>query len=174
MLHVPAMKARFVFAAVLLLAGCATPPPSGPSIMALPGTGKTFDQFRLDDSDCRQYASAQIGGTNAQQASVRSGIGSAAIGTAVGAAVGGLAGGNRGAGVGAGIGMAGGAIAGTQAANTSAYTVQERYDIGYTQCMYAKGNQVPMSGRYVAPANGSTAPAAAPPPPPPPASTAPR
>ena len=167
------MKPRLVFAAIIVLAGCATPPPSGPSVMALPGSGKTFDQFRLDDYDCRQYASAQIGGTNAQQASVSSGVKSAAVGTVVGAAVGGLAGGNSGAGVGAGIGMAGGALAGTQAADSSAYTVQQRYDMGYMQCMYAKGNQVPMSaGRYAAPA--SAPPAATPPPPPPPPGAPPR
>lgn len=161
------MTPRFALAAILLLGGCATPPPSGPSVMALPGSGKTFDQFRVDDSDCRQYASAQLGGTSARQASLSSGVKSAAIGTAVGAAVGGLAGGNRGAGVGAGIGMAGGALAGTQAADSSANTVQQRYDIAYTQCMYAKGNQVPLSGRYVPAPNPSAAGAAPPPPPPP-------
>lgn len=167
------MTPRLAFAAIFLLGGCATPPPSGPSVMALPGSGKTFDQFRVDDYDCRQYASAQIGGTNAKEASLSSGVKSAAIGTAVGAAVGGLAGGNSGAGVGAGIGMAGGALAGTQAADSSANTVQQRYDIAYTQCMYAKGNQVPLSGRYV-PAPNPSAAGAAPPPPPPPPSAPPR
>lgn len=29
--------------------------------MALPGTGKTFDQFREDDVYCKQYANAQMG-----------------------------------------------------------------------------------------------------------------
>ena len=36
--------------------------PTGPSVMALPGTGKNFDQFRADDASCRQFAYAQIGG----------------------------------------------------------------------------------------------------------------
>ena len=34
-----------------LLVGCAVAPPSGPSVMALPGSGKNFDQFRYDDAD---------------------------------------------------------------------------------------------------------------------------
>ena len=48
-------------AATLLLAACATVPPSGPSVMVLPGSGKTFDQFRSDDFTCRQFADGQIG-----------------------------------------------------------------------------------------------------------------
>ncbi len=38
--------------ALLLLSACASVP-NGPSTMALPGTGKNFDQFRYDDSSCR-------------------------------------------------------------------------------------------------------------------------
>ena len=40
-------------AAVLTLGACVTVP-SGPSMMSLPGTGKSFDQFRADDFECRQ------------------------------------------------------------------------------------------------------------------------
>ena len=35
--------------------------PTGPSVMVLPGAGKPFDQFQLDDVVCRQYAQQQIG-----------------------------------------------------------------------------------------------------------------
>jgi hypothetical protein len=148
---------------VVLVAGCATPPPSGPSVMVLPGSGKSFDQFRYDDYECRQYATAQIGGATTQQAATDSAVKSAAVGTAVGAAAGGLMGGNSGAGVGAGLGLAAGALAGTDAANASAYTLQRRYDIGYQQCMYAKGHQIPMAASRYTPRR-----LAAPPPPPPP------
>ena len=86
-------------AAVALLAGCATPPPSGPSVMVLPGSTKSFDQFRFDDNECRQFASSQIGGTTAAQAQTDSAVKSAVVGTAIGAAAGGLMGGNSGAGV---------------------------------------------------------------------------
>ena len=42
--------------------------PNGPSTMALPGSNKSFDQFRFDDSSCRGFAHEQIGGTSANQA----------------------------------------------------------------------------------------------------------
>src|SRR5204863_9089577 len=135
------------------------------SVMVLPGSGRSFDQFRYDDNECRQYASAQIGGTTAAQASNDSAVKSAVVGTAIGAAAGGLVGGNSGAGVGAGIGLAGGALAGTGTAQASSYTLQQRYDVGYQQCMYAKGHQIPMGGRY-APSRASS-PKTVPPPPPP-------
>ena len=154
-------------AGLIFIAGCATPPPSGPSVMVLPGSGKSFDQFRFDDYECRSYASSQIGGATPQQASVDSGVKSAAIGTAVGAAAGGLMGGNSGAGVGAGVGLAAGALAGTGAANSSAYSLQQRYDFGYQQCMYAKGHQIPMAASRYTPRNGRIRQAAPPPPPPP-------
>src|SRR3989304_4378057 len=85
-------------AALLALSACVTVP-SGPSIMSLPGTGKSFDQFRADDFECRQYASSQVGGTTPNQASADSGVQNAASGTAGGAAAGGPPGrGRRGAG----------------------------------------------------------------------------
>lgn len=43
-----------------LLAGCATAP-TGPHVLVLPGTDKSFDQFRADEQECRQYAHSQIG-----------------------------------------------------------------------------------------------------------------
>lgn len=51
------MKKLWLVAA-MLAAGCAAPP-SGPSILVLPGTGKNFDQFRVDEQECRGYARAQ-------------------------------------------------------------------------------------------------------------------
>jgi hypothetical protein len=153
--------------ALLALGACVTVP-SGPSIMSLPGTGKSFDQFRADDHECRQYASAQSGGTTPNQASADSGVQNAAIGTAVGAAAGALMDGSSGAGVGAGIGLLIGSAVGSNTANASAHATQQRYDIGFTQCMYAKGHKVPVSGRFAA-ANERPAPQRynTPPPPPP-------
>ncbi len=156
---------------VALFAGCATPPPSGPSVMVLPGSGKSFDQFRFDDNECRQYASQSIGGKTVADQQERSAVTSAAVGTAIGAAAGGLIGGRSGAGVGAGVGLAGGALAGTGESQASGYTLQQRYDHGYQQCMYAKGHQIPMASRY-APYRPARQ-AAPPPPPPPPAGTPP-
>jgi hypothetical protein len=142
------MKYFAAGAAVLLLAGCATPPPSGPGILVLPGTGKTFDQFRFDDQDCRAYAHAQVGGKTTEQAATDSAVKSAAIGTAIGAAAGGLIGGHQGAAVGAGLGLTGGALAGAGESQYAAGSLQQRYDGAFTQCMYAKGHRVPVTGRY--------------------------
>ena len=150
---------------LLIVAGCTTLP-SGPSVMVLPGTGKTFDQFRVDDSVCRQYASTQTGGVSPSQAAADSGVKSAAVGTAVGAAAGAAFDGGNGAAAGAGAGLLVGALAGTAAADASSYTLQQRYDYGYIQCMYAKGHKVPVSGIYT-PSRPRTTYTPPPPPPPP-------
>ncbi|HEY7366632.1 MAG TPA: glycine zipper family protein [Methylomirabilota bacterium] len=96
------------FVVAMLLAACAT----GPRVVALPGTGKTFEQFTADDSACRTWASQQEGSG-----------------------------------------------------------AQWRYDMAYTQCMYARGNRVPVSGGAwesmpPRPAPAGTLPADIPPPPP--------
>ena len=158
-----------------LLGGCASVP-TGPSIMALPGNGKTFEQFQYDDAACRQFASQQVG-TTTERSATESTMSGAVIGTLVGAAAGaalGAAAGNAGVGAaaGAGVGLLGGTAIGGSRADAYAGGVQRRYDNSYTQCMYAKGNQVPgVSGtRVQPPAYTSPAP---PPPPPPPASAVP-
>jgi len=154
-----------------LLGGCVTVP-TGPSVMSLPGTGKSFDQFRVDDFACRQYAGAATGTPSA--ASEQSAAASAAVGTAVGAIAGAAIGGSEGAAVGAGTGLIVGAAAGSGAATTSAYHVQQRYDHAYLQCMYAKGHKIPVRRDYVAPPGPSVSPPPPAPPPPPPPRDAPR
>jgi hypothetical protein len=167
------MKKAFYLLPIAFLAGCASAP-TGPAVMVLPGTGKSFDQFRLDDYECRQFASSQVGGSTPDQAASDSGIKSAVVGAAIGTVAGAALGGGRGAIAGAGIGTAGGALAGTGAASQTGHTLQQRYDIGYQQCMYAKGHQIPMAGRYPPPRPASAAQRpAAPPPPPPPSGTPP-
>ena len=119
--------------------------PTGPSVMALPGTGKNFNEFRSDDAECRDFAQSQVGGPGADGASVDAGVRSAALGTLVGAVAGAAIGGHEGASVGAGTGLLFGSMAGTGAAQSSAYGTQRNYDHAYIQCMYAKGEQVPGS-----------------------------
>jgi hypothetical protein len=100
--------------------------PAGPALLVLPGTGKSFDLFRADDVECRQFATSQLGSTAND--------------------------------------------AGTDAGYASGYSLQRRYDVSYTQCMYAKGHRVPVAGRYsdnAAPRRNASVP---PPPPPPPPS----
>ncbi len=158
-------KAFACSAPLLLLAGCVTAP-TGPSLMALPGSGKTFDQFRYDDFECREYARQMTGGT-AQESGTSAGVKSAAVGTAVGAVAGAALGGRDGAGAGAATGLVFGSVAGAGAAQSTAYGTQRHYDNAYVQCMYAKGHQVPVSGAFTTVPAAPAKAAATPPPPPP-------
>ncbi len=137
-------------AASFLAAGCAPSLPPGPSMMVLPGNGKDFDSFALDDAICRQWALQQIGAVP-QQASTNAEVSSAVAGTALGAATGaaiGAAAGDpaMGAAAGAGIGLLGGSAVGANQAAGAEWSLQRRYDIAYMQCMYVKGNQIPVQG----------------------------
>lgn len=160
------MKRIFIFVSSIFLTACASTP-SGPGVMVLPGSGKSFDHFRFDDHECRQYASSQVGGTTPDQAAADSGAKSAVAGGVIGGLAGAALGGSRGAVAGAGLGTAGGALAGTGTAGYSSRSLQQRYDHGYQQCMYAKGHKIPMAaGRYDRPR--AHRPSMVPPPPPPP------
>ena len=152
---------------LLLLAGCTTIP-TGPSMLVLPGTGKSFDQFQADDAVCRQFAYQQVGGMTPERATIDSGVRSAAVGTAIGAAAGAAIDGGHGAATGAGAGLLMGGLAGTGAAETSGYGAQRRYDFGYQQCMYAKGHRIPVSGRFMTEPRQPSYPQSSSRPPPPP------
>ncbi|MGE6471251.1 glycine zipper family protein, partial [Serratia proteamaculans] len=43
------------------LNGCVSPP-SRPEVIALPGTGKSYEQFNRDEVLCRAYAQNSVGG----------------------------------------------------------------------------------------------------------------
>ena len=149
--------------ALALLCSCATVP-TGPSVLVLPGTGKSFDVFRVDDGECRGYAYTQVNGATPDKAGATTGVGSAVVGTAMGAAAGALINGGSGAAVGAGAGLLLGALVGTGLSQESAYASQQRYDNGYVQCMYFKGNRVPIYGPFESPSpqQASATPPAAP------------
>ena len=132
-------------AAALLLGGCVSIP-TGPSVATFPGSHRSFDQFRVDEAECRRYASDSIGGSDPTQAQADSAVKSAAVGTAVGALAGAALGGSQGAAAGAGVGLLFGGAAGASAANASGAIAQRRYDNAFVQCMYAKGNKVPSTG----------------------------
>jgi len=136
----------FLSLALVMVAGCATVP-RGPSVMALPGAGKTFEQFQADDAICRQWAAQQIG-LSPQEAISKNTATGAVVGTVIGAGLGaaiGAASGNAGAGaaIGAGSGLLAGTVTGANAGQFYGWEAQRRYDIAYIQCMYAKGNQIP-------------------------------
>jgi hypothetical protein len=162
--HRPLVLALAV--ATLALSACAVMP-SGPSVMVLPGTGKSFDQFRADDGNCRQYAFGQVGGVSSAQAANASAVGSTVVGTALGAAAGAAFGGGEGAAVGAGVGLLTGAAVGASNAQYSGYGTQQQYDAAYLQCMYASGHRVPVHGNMATVARPAPSYYYPPPPPPP-------
>lgn len=163
------MKTHTLFIAplALVLGACASVP-TGPSVMVLPGSSKSFEQFQADDVLCRQWAQHQTGTTTGKAVKDSTATG-AVIGTAVGAAAGaalGAAAGNPavGAAAGAGVGLLGGTAVGAGEARGAYHSVQQRYNMAYMQCMYAKGNQIPVARGSVAPGYSSHS---TPPPPPP-------
>jgi hypothetical protein len=100
---------------------------------SLPGTGKSFNQFLFDEADCKHYASAQIGvratnepGTgNGNETAASSGV-SAPVRAESELLVGSMVEGDMGA--------------------SGGLNLQQRYDLAYYQCMYAKGHRIPVSG----------------------------
>jgi Glycine-zipper domain len=158
---------------ITLLSACAVMP-TGPSVMVLPGVGKPFDQFQVDDMVCRQFAQTQTGippGEAGQQSTINTAALGTLLGAGAGAAIGAAAGdAGVGAAIGAGSGLLFGTASGAEAGSGTSRSLQWRYDVSYMQCMYAKGNQVPgtQSGpqsSYVPPPPGT--------PPPPGSGTAP-
>jgi hypothetical protein len=126
--------------AAALLAGCATRP-VGPMVRVIPAPYKPFEVFERDQYDCERYADSQIAG-GAEAANNRA-VGAAALGTALGLAVGAATGDGHAATFGAVSGGAIGTAIGADQSQRAGYSLQRQYDIAYTQCMYAKGNQVP-------------------------------
>jgi len=139
------MRRLFILLITCILIACVNLP-TGPSVMALPGSGKSFDQFRQDDTECREYAYQQIEGITPRISSRTSGVEGAVVGTGLGAAGGAVIGGGEGAAIGAGLGLLAGALFGTSSASSSGNASQQSYDNNYIPCMYAKGHNVPVSG----------------------------
>lgn len=133
----------------VLLAGCVTAP-TGPRVMALPGTSKNWDQFQTDDASCRQFAQNTFGPSDPTKAANDAAGANVFVGSALGAATGAIIGSataqaGPGAAIGAGIGLLFGSLAGANASNATYFDAQRQYDSAYLQCMYAKGNQVPLA-----------------------------
>lgn len=148
-------KVGLAVAAVIALAGCVSQP-IGPTVAVMPSPNKPFIVFQDDQAICQQYAQQQVA-SGAGQANTQQ-VGTAVVGTALGAGLGAAIGGGQGAAVGAGAGAIAGTAIGAGQAQEAQLSLQQRYNIAYQQCMYARGNQVP----------GFQSAAPPPPPPPPP------
>ena len=135
-------------AAAALMGGCATMP-SGPAVPAMPGTGKSVDAFQQDASACQAYAQAVLGNGTAPQSVNDHAAAGAVASTAVGAATGAIIGSasyqaGQGAAIGAGLGLLFGAIGAANASSATQWQLQAQYDDAYLNCMYSRGNQVPV------------------------------
>ncbi|HXT80071.1 MAG TPA: glycine zipper family protein [Acetobacteraceae bacterium] len=158
------LKTPATLLASLTLVTACTSQPMGPTVGVMPAPGKPFEVFQTDQAVCKQFADGQVAG-GAQHANNMQ-VGTAVVGTLLGAGLGAAIGGGQGAAIGAGAGALGGTAVGAGPAAQAQYSLQQRYDLAYSQCMYSRGNQVP---GYV-PAAPNYAPGYAPayPPPPPP------
>jgi uncharacterized protein YcfJ len=154
--------------ATIALAGCA-PTVMAPTVPVMPGANKPFDQFAADQQTCQAYANAETAPLS-QQANNQA-LGGALLTTALGAGLGAAIGGGQGAAIGAASGALVGGAAGAQGSSIAGMNIQQQYNIFYSQCMYAHGNQVPgyAPSMYALPpyAGGGAPPAGAPMPPPP-------
>lgn len=126
-------------AALTLLSACATEP-EGPTVPVMPGPNKTFAQFQRDDAGCQDFASSRVAGS-AERANNRA-LTTGILGTALGAGLGAAVGGGRGAGVGAASGAVVGGAVGASGSERAQYSLQDRYNIAYVQCMTSKGHRV--------------------------------
>ncbi len=128
--------------AIGLLTACVSAP-TGPTITIMPREGKSFEEFKKEDEECRAFAAKAVREGNT--AALKEGAISTATGAAIGAAAGALyqGGSSSNVGTGAAIGMVGGAAVGAMAASSKETQAQTQYNTAYQQCMYTKGNQVP-------------------------------
>lgn len=156
-----------VAAAATALSGCVTPP-MGPTIPANPGAHKSFAAFQQDEQVCEDYANQRVAGQ--VDAANNRAVGSALLGTALGAGLGAAVGGGRGAGIGAASGAVVGSAVGSNQSARAQWSVQQRYNIAYGECMTSHGDYVPQ-GAYPPGYYGPPPPPPGyygPPPPPPP------
>ena len=140
----------FAVGLALALGGCAVTP-TAPSVMVLPGSQKSPDQFQADVGACQQQAQVLL--ANDAQAANNQAVTSAAVGTVIGAAAGALIGQgsydpSAATAWGAGAGLLIGSTVGGGNSQASSYSLQQRFDIAYMQCMYLRGNQVPGQASY--------------------------
>jgi hypothetical protein len=131
--------------AAAALGGCAVAP-TAPTVMVLPGAQTSPAQFHADNIACQQQAQALLAG-NVQAANDQAAA-NVVVGTVIGAAVGALVGqgshhSNNSVAWGAGTGLLLGSAAAGGSSQASSYSLQQRFNIAYMQCMYLRGNQVP-------------------------------
>lgn len=174
-------------AGVAATSACAIPQTAAPRVAAMPGEGRTFEQFQSDDQRCRQAAAAANGFVTPKQAADQGAQQAVLFGTGAGIAGGAMIGSSMaavgaGAILGGGAGIVAGSLLAAGVAESASQGNQHHYDVTYVQCMAAAGERVPdllaaagsgvmTGGGPVAAAPQSYAPQSFAPPPPPVAAT---
>jgi hypothetical protein len=130
--------------AATLLSGCASPP-MGPTAIVMPASGKPFEAFAQDQTMCKQFADGQVD-NGADMSNLRQ-IGTVAVSTLLGGGLGAALRGAHGAEIGSAMGAITGAAMGGRGSAHDQNGLQNRYNLAYSQCMYARGNQVPGMAR---------------------------
>ena len=105
----------------------------------MPAQGKLFEVFAQDQATCKQFADSEVGGVGLSNLKE---FGTAAVSTALGAGLGAAVRGGRGAEAGSAFGAIAGAALGARGSARDQSNLQGRYNLAYTQCMYAHGNQI--------------------------------
>jgi hypothetical protein len=143
--HATVVRISLSACALAILAGCAGTP-LGPTVQVMPGRGKAFETFQSDQAGCKTYAAGQVNGQAeaANQRAVGAALLTTVLGAGLGAGIGGAAGdAGAGAAVGAAAGAGGGTMLGAGNSANDQASIQQQYDNAFSQCMYAKGEQVP-------------------------------
>jgi hypothetical protein len=138
-------RIAFSASALAILAGCAATP-MGPTVQVMPGRGKAFETFQSDQAGCKSYAASQVSGQAeaANQRAVGAALLTTVLGAGLGAGIGGATGdAGAGAAIGAAAGAGGGTMFGAGISGNDQAGIQQQYDNAFSQCMYAKGEQVP-------------------------------
>lgn len=116
--------------------------PKYPLTTVLPGPRTNFTAFKAQDGACREWAAER---THSNAAKITMGaVGGTVLGAAVGVGVGALTA-NPHTLLNGAIGGGVGAIGGGALATRNTMSVHGQYDRAYTQCMYAQGNQIPLT-----------------------------
>jgi len=129
---------------IAVLAGC-VPAVMAPTVVATPGPGKTLTAFAADHGACAALADQQI--AVAKNAANNQIVGTALLNAVVGGGSSAAAGASNGEV--AANSVASGVTAGAANAQAAEATLQQQYDVAYSACMYAKGDNVP--GYYAQP-----------------------
>jgi len=127
-----------------VLAGCVTVGQTGPTVDAMPGRGKTLEQFSQDERACQVRAWNAVGRRgNGREVTLDNTIAATAIGAGSGALIGSAFGHlGSGAAIGTGAGLMVGSFMDERNARAARGPTQAKYDSVYRRCMVARGHRV--------------------------------